>query len=148
MKKEKQLAETQAEARAVTWPNEANHDAFVALSRNVRDVIVPNLELQGLHAREMQESWQYRADIEAWQFELTESIAVEVGPGRTRHGEVREIFHIEKTWVTADIKLAISMVGDEIKAWRAGLREMRKLQLQRVLTTEGADAYEAAAQRE
>ena len=118
------LEEVQAEARAVSWPSEADHDAFVTMSRRARDGIMVNLTGPShLQLREFQESWRYRADIQSWQFELTEGISVEVAPGKTVYGEVRQIFHVDKTWVTADIKLAISMIGDEIRRWRAGLRD-------------------------
>lgn len=148
MKKEKLLVETQARARATAWPDASEQDAFAELSRDVRDVIVTNLGLHALNDREFRESWKYRAEIGTWQFELTESFMVEVKPGAARCGEVRQTFHVEKTWVTADIKHAISLIADDIKTWRGGLREMRKLQLKRVLETEGLEAYEAAVGRE
>ena len=64
MKKEKMLEEVQAEARAVTWPSQTDHDAFVTMSRRARDGIMVNLTgLAHLQLREFQESWQYRANI-------------------------------------------------------------------------------------
>lgn len=148
MKNNKLLAKLQEDARACEcWPNSEEIFAFHQLSLRVRDGVLPNLQLSTSHLHDATKSWSYNEYDRAWSFELTEPISIETKAGHTRVCQVRSFFQIQATYVTADIKLAIEVAIDEVEEWRNGLREMRKLQLQRVRTTEGQEAFDAAVER-
>lgn len=144
MKKIKIMEDVQAAARALDlWPDCKHENAFAQLSRRVLEAVVPNLELNVSNAGEARKTWQYRSDLEEWEFRLKELLPVEIGRGATFCGMAEQRFSIEKYMITADIKNATRKLAEKIKAWRLALQRMRKAHLLSIYDSDPAAIRES-----
>lgn len=144
MKSKKDCVALQAKARSgLVWPSANDQIEFDRFSEQVKTLVFANLPSVGSAAK----TWDYDPYEDEWYFEVEEMLACETKPGVTRRATVTSLFHVPRASVCDDLELTINMVGREIVEWRQSLHEMRKLQLNRVLTMNGQEAYLAAVDR-
>lgn len=147
MKDKKHIAVLQATARSsLVWPNVSDKREFSRLSNAVRRLVFANLSCN--HIGDVEKTWAYDADSEEWCFEVKDSLVVETSPTNSRHCVITSVFTISRVQVCADLACFIEILQTQIDEWRKGLQEMRKLQLARILTTDGEEAFQDAVDRE
>lgn len=150
MKRSKLIDLLDVRKHAVKFPQAGERDEFNKLSRELGEAIIDNLtELSDSQRYEARKSWGFYAESQTFMIEITYSLAVEVEntleQQRTRHSTVTVPFHCSP--LGAQLETVIDVLNAEIKSFKKGLYEMRKLQLQRVLQTDGEAAYFAAVER-
>lgn len=147
MKRKKEIEALQLKARTgMTWPNATEQDAFDRFKSTLRNLVFENLTSLP-YASTAAKTWDYDPYEETFYFTVREMLAIEVKSEMTVRSQVEQTFNLHRSAVTTDVALAIEMLNTEIEQWRAGLGEMRKLQLGRVLQNEGQEAYAAAVDR-
>lgn len=147
MKGKKELLALQAQSHKLVWPNVDQVNTFSQFSFRLKQLVLANVDsLTTADLGEASETWEYDENSEEFFFKITASLPIETKPGVTVISRVLNTFSIPRAHLS-DVVLTIQMLDEDIKAWRKGLHEMRKLQTQRVLTTEGTEAYAAAVER-
>lgn len=150
MKKQKLIAALDERKHKIGFPTDGEFDAFETFTRELRDAVIDNLEaLTSAERYEARKSWSFNPGDRSYAFEISISLAVEVEneieAKRTHHSVVHVRFNC---WpLAAKLDTVIDALDTDIRRFKKGLAEMRKLQLQRILTNEGADAYSNAIDR-
>ncbi len=149
VKLKKAIATLDAQKHNVTFPTFNATNGFETFSRNLRDVVIANLPALGSESYDATRTWDFDEDTEEFFFSFEIGLRVEVEAAldedRTKACAVRAVFSFNPR--AADLETVISALDDDIRRFKAGLVEMRKLQLDRVLMNEGQDAWKSAKER-
>lgn len=150
MKLKKEITTLDTQKHGVKFPAFAEQNEFDKFSRQLRAIVLANLPaLTSGETYEAERSWDFDETTQEFFFTFSTAIHVEVIAALPEHSTKTASVHATFSFdpLLADLITVIGALDSRIAAFKSGLLQMRKLQLQNILTTEGREAYDAACRR-
>jgi len=151
MKNRKLLEKLQEDGAAVEFPS-PNRWQFAEYSRELRDVVLENVNLVLRAAASVRDSWAWNADMQAFTFDVVDELLVETGCWKDSAlpvGAFQRMACTASFGINPHASLVeeIKRASRDIVAWHDALFELRKLQIRFVKEAHGVDAFMVAAER-